>query len=330
MPLNKSAALRYRIIDSCLTNPLRKWPSMQFIMDKIEEQTGHRISESMFSKDIQAMKQEYGAPIKFDRNKKGYYYTESGFSLKEFPLTHDEIEALDFSTALLGQLKGSPIFQQYENAINKVIEGYRFSKIPGLEGMEIIQTEEPLNREDGKWLEPILKAIIGRECLHISYRAYGGEEKSHELSPYLLKEYRNRWYIIGYSDRAENILVLALDRIQELSKSKSKYKPTGKFSPKEFFKYSLGITQVHDVKPEEVILSFTPFQAQYILSQPLHHSQKIILQNNKEVRVSLHVYVTQELKMAVLSYGAGVEVIKPLAFRKSITQTVNDLKKIYK
>ena len=105
MPANKSALLRYHIIDSCLTNTLKKYPTMDYIIKKIEEQIGTSLSNSMFTKDIQNMRTIYGAPIKFNRSDKGYYYTEPEFSIKKFPLTRDEIEALDFSTAFFQQLK---------------------------------------------------------------------------------------------------------------------------------------------------------------------------------------------------------------------------------
>src|ERR1039458_5627504 len=127
MPVNKSAHLRYRIIDSCLTNKLRTYPTMEYIIAKIEEQIGTTLSNSMFTKDLEGMRQEYDAPIKYDRDRKGYHYNEPEFAIKEFPLTHDEIEALDFSTALFQQLKNTRMFEQFESAINKVIEGYRIS-----------------------------------------------------------------------------------------------------------------------------------------------------------------------------------------------------------
>src|SRR6476661_5269200 len=112
MPANKSALLRYRIIDSCLTNTNRRFPTMDTIIRKIEDQIGSSLSNSMFTKDIENMRRIYNAPIKFDRIKKGYCYTEPDFSIKEFPLTHEEIEALDFSTALLQQLKNTRMFDQ--------------------------------------------------------------------------------------------------------------------------------------------------------------------------------------------------------------------------
>lgn len=330
MPINKNALLRYRIIDSCLTNPMRKYPTMEFILEKMESQLDESISDSQFSKDIQQMKRIYKAPIKFDRTHMGYYYTEPDFSIKEFPLTHEEIEALDYSTALLHQLKGTKMFQQFENAINKVIEGYRVSKFLGKSELQILQVEEPVKAGGSEWLEKILKAIVEKRVIKIAYKGYGKEEKIHGLSPYLLKEYRNRWYVIGFSDRSQKVLVFALDRINNLEQSEEKFFSEPDFSPEEFFRYSFGITQLHETKPEKVLLSFTASQAAYILSQPLHASQKLIRQSDESVDVELDVYITTELKMAILSYGPEVKVLKPKSLQSEIEKTIRDMAAMYK
>jgi len=272
----------------------------------------------------------YGAPIKYDRSHSGYYYTEPGFSIKEFPLTHDEIEALDFSTALFQLLKGTKMFHQFENAINKVIEGYRISKVIGKSENQILQVEEPLKTEGNQWLEIILKSITEKSCLKINYKGFGREEREHEFSAYLLKEYRNRWYAVGFSNRAKNIVVLALDRIRNIEVSKSKYVPGENFIPAEFFKYSLGITQVHEAKPQKIILSLLPAQAEYIISQPLHHSQKIIVRNSKEARIELHVYITSELKMLILSFGENVTVLSPPVLKNEIKDAIKKMQELYK
>ncbi|MEY2903707.1 MAG: hypothetical protein RLY89_2813, partial [Bacteroidota bacterium] len=76
MPSNKSALLRYRIIDGCLTNKMHPYPSIDFIRRKIEGQLNSDISESMIRKDFAAMKDVYTAPIQFHKGRGGYYYTE--------------------------------------------------------------------------------------------------------------------------------------------------------------------------------------------------------------------------------------------------------------
>ncbi len=328
MPVNKNALLRYRIIDGCLTNKNRKYPSAQFILDRIEDHLGSPVSDSSFNKDLAQMKQIYDAPIKFDRVHGGYFYEQEGFSIKEFPLTNEEIDALDYSTALLHQLKGTRMFQQFENAINKMIEGYRISKVIGKSETQIIQVEEPVKMEGSHWLEVILKAIVEKKGLDVQYQGYGREAVVHEFSTYLLKEYRNRWYMIGYSLRKKNVIVLALDRVKEIKNSKGIFKSQGTFSPQDFFKYSFGITQVHGAKPEKVVLSFSAQETPYIIGQPLHHSQKIISES-PDLVVELEVYITAELKMAILSYGKEVKVVKPESLKKEIRDSIKEMVQKY-
>lgn len=330
MPRNKNAVLRYRIIDSCLINPYHRYPKLSQIRERIEEQLMCTISESMINKDFAEMKRIYNAPVKYHKPREGYYYSEENFSIKEFPLTHDEVSALDYSTALLQNLKGSKLFDQFENAINKMIEGYRVSKIIGKSERQLIQVEEPLKTGGNEWLEPLLKAIVAKKAIGVVYARYGGEEKTHTISPYLVKEYRNRWYVVGYSDKAANILLMALDRIKKIEPAEGQYIPTGDFNPDDFFKYSFGITQIHGAKAEEIVLSFTPFQAAYILAQPMHHSQEVILENADEVRVKMEVYITPELIMTILGYGTQVKVVAPAHFKEQIKKIIQEMSANYK
>lgn len=329
MPANKNAVLRYHIIDACLTNKQLKFPSMEYIIKKIEQQLSSTLSDSMFTKDLNSMRKIYSAPIDYSRIEKGYHYTEPDFSLSKFPFSHEEIDALDFSTALLQQLKHTPIFHHFETAINKVIEGYRISKIIGKSETQLLQVEEPVKSEDGKWLEPLLKAVVHQECLSLRYHGFGRAEKEHIFSTYLLKEYRNRWYTIGYSAKSKHILVLALDRITAIEKCKEKYIFDNNFTPSDFFKYSFGITQINDGEWETVSLYFTPLQAYYILSQPLHHSQTIISNDEKGLQITLEVYLTPELIMAILSYGANVKVLAPASLIDLISTRIKEMNALY-
>jgi predicted DNA-binding transcriptional regulator YafY len=325
MPKNKSALLRYRIIDGCLTNTMHPYPSLEAIQKKIEQQLDKSISSSMINKDFAAMKDIYGAPIAYHKTKAGYYYTDPNFSIQEFPLTEAEREALDFSTALLQQIRGTKIFQQFENAINKVIEGYRISKIIGVSQRQFLQVEEPVRPQDSPYLEQLLQSIIHQQPLAITYQGYGREPKLHQFSAHLLKEYRNCWYVVGYSDRGKNLLMFALDRIKEISNSNSEYIKVEGFDPDEFFKYSFGITQIHEAKPEKVVLQFTAYQAPFVLNQPLHHSQKLLKQNVDFVEIEYHVYITTELIMTILSYGKEVKVLQPQTLKDRIKATVQEM-----
>ena len=115
MPINKNAAFRYRIIDACLRNSMRKYPTIEVLKEIIMEAMNiESLSDSQINKDIRAMKDIYNAPIENHKIYGGYYYTEDDFSINSFPLTQDEIRVLDLSTSILKQIKYSGYFQQFE------------------------------------------------------------------------------------------------------------------------------------------------------------------------------------------------------------------------
>ena len=93
--------------------------------------------------------------------------------------------------------------------------------------------------------------------------------------------------------------------------------------------YSFGITQLENAKPDEIILSFTKYQAPYILSQPMHHSQRMLDNNVNELQIQLNVYITPELKMSILSYGAEVTVIAPKKMKEVIKRMIQEMRNRY-
>lgn len=308
---------------------MRPYPSKEYILKKVEDVVGD-VSISSLEKDFGKMKELFGAPIQYNRIYNGYQYTEENFSIKEFPLTEEEIEALDFSAAVLQGLKQTPIFKRFEGAVEKVISGYRAGKLLDKADDEIIQVEAPLSDTGSQYIQPLYQAILHLQPLLVHYQSFVNEAKEHIFCPYLLKEYRNRWYVVGYSSQKHYTIVLALDRIKDIHLSKEKWIADEKFHPYEYFKYSFGITQIQNARPEKVVLSITPLQAKYIFTQPLHASQKLISENELEVQISLEVYLTPELIMTILGLGSGVKVLQPDELVKQIKEEIRNMHGLYK
>jgi predicted DNA-binding transcriptional regulator YafY len=329
MPANKSAMRRYQVIDDCLRNTMRRYPSLGQLRERVQYALGTSISESMLNKDIAEMKTLYGAPIAFDRARKGYYYSEADFSIRKFPLREDEVRALDQSIAVLRQVKGSGLYARFENAINKIIQGFRISEITGGDDRAYIQVEEPLVSDANEWMEPLLEGIVDGQLLAVDYMGFGREMKRHLFSPYLLRQYRNRWYAVGHSNRPNYTIVLALDRIRKVQPAKGDFVRDPAFEPEAYFRHAFGITHLRDAKPETVRLLFTPEQAPYVRSQPLHHSQHVLADDERGLEVSLDVYVTSELTMAILAFGTGVRVLAPAALADQIRDTALRMATLY-
>ena len=331
MPVTKNAAFRHRIIDACLRNNLRPYPTMEYLQDRVSEALNldKVISRSSIDKDFKAMRDFYKAPIAYDTYRRGYYYEDPNFSINSFPLTPEEIQILDLSTSFLKQIKYSGYFQQFESVIEKLISGFRISKIPGYEGRQFLEVEEPIADLGMKWLEPLYTAILEKHPLVIYYKRFNQPDtKDHHFSIYAIREYRNRWYAVGYSERAETILTLALDRFVDIQKGPQSYRPAGNFNEADYFKYSFGVTAFNDATPYKVQLLFDASTAGYILTKPLHASQQT-QETEEGLLTEIECYLTPELEMMILSHGEKVKVLAPDVLASRIDERIQAMTYLY-
>lgn len=329
MPANKYALLRYRIIDRCLRNPGKPYPSREDLRTACEEALygsgGDAISLSTIDKDIWAMKNEgelgYYAPIAFSRSNGGYYYDDPDYTLSELSLGDDDLQALRFAIATLDQFKTVPLFQHYESAISKLISRVNISPNPDEKGLErFIQFETSSVAGGTDLLGPLLEAIRERNEIEIEYRKFQDNTiKEYVLHPYLLKEYDNRWYLIAKNLEKKVFVTFGLERIEKLVKSKSKFSIDESFDADRFFKFSIGITE-NTSTPQLVRVAFDVYTGRYMMSQPLHHSQKVISENDSEIVLEWNVLLTEELYSFILSHGPKARVLKPSSLAKGISE----------
>jgi len=331
MPANKYALLRYRIIDRCLTNKGKPFPTREDLRlaceDALFGSGGDAISLSTIDKDIWAMKNEgelgYYAPIKFSKQNGGYFYEEDGYSISELSLGDEDLEAIRFATATLEQFKGIPIFKQYESAIEKIINRVNISPNPDDASLaRFIQFERSTVSLGNEHLAPLLEHIKSKKSVRIHYRKFTDDVlNEYELHPYLLKEYHNRWYLIAFNVDRKGMRTYGLERIEKLETGEKRFAMDATFNPDLFFKHSLGITERSE-KPEKIELQFESSAGKYLVTQPIHPSQEVVKEDKKRITIGLHVLITTELINLILSYGHQVQVVKP---KKLATMVQNEL-----
>lgn len=335
MPKNKNALIRYRLIDERLRNKHRKYPTKEDLREHVSDKLGMEISESTIEKDMKAMRNDrdlgYMAPIAYHSFHKGYYYTDENFTIANVALTEDDLDAINFATTVLQQFKENPVFSRYSSAIDRIVEAVNLKDLLDTGEENFIHFEQVPKQIGVEWLPQLIAAIRERKVMEIKYQRFiHEEEKTHFMHPYLLKEYRNRWYVIGMHHEREFVFTLGLDRIQDLAERKDlSYRKKARFDPESYFENVIGITVIPD-EPQEVELKFTGVAKEYAKSLPWHHSQQIIDETKNQMRVSLFVAPTPELKMKILENGDQVEVLKPYKIRDEIQSTIDNMSQLYK
>ncbi|MBX9785641.1 MAG: WYL domain-containing protein [Chitinophagaceae bacterium] len=336
MPANKQLLSRIRVIDTCLGDSMKKYWSKKHLIERIESSADIRISERTLDGDIEKMRHssqlKYYAPIKYSKPKDGYYYAEEGYSINNLPLNEKDIQALEFATTTLSQYKKIKILADFAGTVDKLINVINQIKYTDHEALfSFIDFEKAPFSKGTEHLNVLVDAIKNKRVIEIVYQRFDDTEaKSHIICPYLLKEYRNRWYLLGHHTKKKVITTFGLDRISVIKLVQQvRYTEAQNFNPESYFKNTIGITY-QTGRPHVVELAFTNLQGQYIKTQYLHETQEILIDNEKELRIRMNVVINYELSSTILSYGESVKVIKPLSLKNDIKRIITNTIKQYR
>ncbi|WP_169704886.1 helix-turn-helix transcriptional regulator [Runella slithyformis] len=292
---------------------LNRWKGQ--VVHKTELMRLCECSERTIKQDIADMRTLYDAPIDYDFKVKGYFY-RSPFDLEmRVHLTKNELAALEAAVGTLTQFSHLEPFRELQSAVSKLDQAvkYRF-RHPNGESRGIQFENVPL-LPGGELIGPLLEAIRGRQWVRFSYRKFENElADDYDLFPYLLKEHRNRWYLLGWARNRKGIRTFGLERINPLSLQRTDIVDEAPaFDAGRYFEKAMGVAIYEDRAPEEVILSFTPFQANYFKTQPFfpYRPEQVLVDDAAEFRVRLHLIINKELVYELARMGADVCVLAP-------------------
>lgn len=333
MPANRNALIRYKTIDKCLQRRNRKWTLEDLIdacSDALYEYEGidKGVSKRTVQGDIQTMRSDklgYNAPI-IVVEKKYYTYEDENYSITNIPLSEQDLGLLSESIAMLKQFKGFSHFKELEGMVQK-LEDHVYSQQSAT--TPVIDFEKNENLKGLEYLDTLYQTIIKQEAIEMTYQSFKARKASHfTFHPYLLKEFRNRWFVIGKKDEENNLLNLALDRILAITPSAVIYQLRD-FDGSAYFKDVIGVSVSRNVVPQEVILYINHRHAPYILTKPMHPSQQVIKRDHYGVTISLKVQPNFELEKEILSYGEDVRVLAPNRLKRKIRERLENATENY-
>jgi predicted DNA-binding transcriptional regulator YafY len=333
MAISKHPFGRYQVIDRELGR--KDWVKTKELREIIEEELSIVVSERMINEDINTMKDDpllgYFAPIEYNKNKKAYYYTDKSYTIKAFGLKDGDINALMFYAKTINQYKEYEVFKDFTNAIEKVLDAVTIRK--GLTNKEyartIVQTERTPKLTGSELIPLIVQALDMNQVIEFEYQKFEDTvSKLVKLQLHLLKEDRHRWYVLGrINGHDDPTTVYALDRILAAKILEEKFEPA-EFNFDQYFAHSFGITVTND-EPVDVILSFTPFQGNYLKTLKIHHTQVTLVDNEAEYRISVRVIPSWEFYEKILGYGHCVKVVSPEIIIEEVKKKAALITKLY-
>ncbi|MGV7105828.1 helix-turn-helix transcriptional regulator [Flavobacterium sp. U410] len=336
MAQNKNALIRYKTIDKCLQNQYRQWTLEDLIEacnEALYEYEGKQnpVSKRTVQLDIQMMRSEklgYNAPIEV-YDKKFYRYADEDFSITDIPLTETDINVLTETVSMLKQFKDFSLFADVSDILQRLEDKIYAEKT---NNQPIIHLDKNEKLKGLHFLDSIYQAIVKKVVLMITYKSFKStEESTFQFYPLLLKEFNNRWFLIGKRNANQPIVNLALDRIVSLDFDFNRDFIAIDFDPEAYYKNVIGVTVNTGLKPKAIQLWIDAKNAPYVITKPLHSSQRLLNTNDDgSIVINLFLIENYELERVLLGFGDGIEVLKPERLRRIISQKLESALERYR
>lgn len=338
MSNSSNALLRHRTIDACLRDSKNKYTLLDLIdacTKAIKAKQGNRgnssqkVSVRSLQLDLQIMRDKnkgYGAPIVvYDH--KYYKYKDPNFSIEKSKVGKENLIAI---AEMIDTLKHYTSFNELSNLrnITEVLEEEINAKLE--KRSSVVSYQEKRNPLGLEYFDTIHDAIINRKALCIGYYSSRSNNiMSIIFYPFYLKEYKGRWYALGYKDGLQGVYKLPLDRIRDYSYSILPFPEEYTFNPDEYFRDIIGVTKLSG-EVKEIRFLVKNKLAPFIRLNPVHHSQKIAYRHETgDIEFTINIIPNREFYNLIFDYQPNIQVISPrevgLEANERVMEIVNQL-----
>lgn len=252
-------------------------------------------SQKTFKRDIELLL-EMGIEIKFKRSTMTYQIINDSFS--------------ENSQTIFDNLLLINAYKQTEN--NSEIMIFEKRQASGLHN-----------------LEGLIFAIKNSKIITFNYtKNWEGISTKRVVEPYALKEFKNRWYLLANEVDGKDFFLktFGLDRISDFEVHPKTFKKQ-EVDIDKLFVNSFGIISTLGEIPETIVLSFDYEQGKFIKTLPIHHSQKVLIDNDSEYRVELTLVPTYDFYQELLTHTGRMKIISPENVRDKYFEFIKSAKK---
>ncbi|MBR5688220.1 MAG: WYL domain-containing protein [Prevotella sp.] len=335
MPANKNALIRYKTIDNCLRNRYRRWTLEDLVeacSDALYDMEGIKkgVSVRTVQGDIQMMRSDklgYNAPIEvYDH--KYYRYAEEGYSIMDMPMSQNDYDVMQEAVDMLRQLEDFEQFSEMADVVSRLQDKLAITRN---NRKPIIHFDSVPNLKGIRLLNPLYNYIAHKQTLRIMYQSFNATKPAeYIICPYLLKEFRNRWFL--FCSKADNLLLfnLALDRIRSVEPVDVPFRENPDFDPEHFFDDVIGVSKNIKTTPRCIKFWASPNQSKYIKTKPMHRSQRLISENEDGSCIfRIDVVINVEMYSVFMTYGPGVKIIYPRIAVKYMKDKLKEALELY-
>ena len=333
MPTNKNALVRYRQLDILLSDHHHYYDIHDLtekVNDLLEFDGFSPVTQRCIEKDLIDMQGLFSAPIEHEKknSKNCIFYWNRSFTIFSQEMSREERNLLREVLSTIGQFNGLDNFKWLDDfKIGLGLEERRqiisFSNNPFLQNSNLLGT--------------LFDQISNEVVIKLSYHTFTDPTiRSIVFHPYLLKQYNDRWFLLGAADSDHKILTFALDRIDEVEPLPEKKYAECPEELQERFENIVGVTLYEERKCEHILCWVNDSSKGYVDTKPMHESytpykgEKEIELHNQYPQLegglffSIDCIPNFELIRELCSFGSNLVVLTPDTIRSEIRNRLQE------
>jgi len=302
-----------------------------FQLNKILQSSRHPVSRQRLEAELECsratakraiedLRDFLGAPIKYDRERNGYYYDSREQPLYELPglwFNDSELYALLSAQHLLASAQPG-LMDALLGPLVRRIDGILANQYAGSgEIGRRVRIVQMAARPAGEFFQTVAGALAERRRVQLSYYSRARDQLSErQVSPQRLVHYRDNWYLDAWCHLRQGLRSFALDAIRSARVLDQPALDIGEPEMDEHFSSAYGIFA--GTADQTAVLHFTKERARWVAQERWHSDQqgRFLEDGRYELRVPYRD--PRELIMDILKHGPEVEVIAPEGLRQAV------------
>ena len=296
----------------------KRYPNCRTLSEEFET------SQRTILRDIEAMKDSLGAPIRYSKERNGYYYEDDKFSLPAVRLTEGELVSVFLGEEILKKYKNTP----FESAIRRAFEKIKlflpdsvsvdFNDISQSYSFDIRETRA-LDKHSARTFDTLAKAIKDKKSVDVNYYSIGrNATQKRIIDPYHLRHTQGAWYLVGFCHLRKDVRTFSVNQIKDIKITDERFEIRKDFSLQKYFEYSWGIEEGGPLI--KVMVKLDKDIARWFVDRKLHPSQKTVENKDGSLVLTFKVAGTEEIKRWIMSMGSRVKVMEPRELREEIRE----------
>jgi proteasome accessory factor B len=280
------------------------------------------VSQKTVQRDIDFLRDSLNAPIDYDREKKGFYYTTSQWFMPSISVSEGDLVAILVAEKALEQYRGTPIAAELERVFSKITDLLpdKITIRPELIFNKFSFTTPPTRAIDMETWSTVVRGLVGQKELRMNYKAVKDGAAQWLVAPLHMANLQGEWYLFGKAEGEDIIRQFAIGRIQKVSLTDKAFEVPVDFDAKKLLANTFG--RFVSNKVHIIHLLFKKEVAAWVLEKQWGPKQTIKTRRNGDIELSFSAAGVFEVFRWVMAWGRWVKVLAPTELKKMVDDEI--------